>query len=229
MLIDHPALSPLSPHMRTYVIKGLQELQAVGSVFVASRIEIYAAAVYERVGELDNCLESMRIAISEIAGLAKSATPTSKSYRYHYENYLLRVTGLLDRALRLVGIALGMPTATVDSLHGNARVTEAVKHAHPEVHKALLALHTLVAEKKNVRNEVAHSSAFSSRELGLYSAVEHLEYKGVNKADVQPLMASHFSTEASLLGILTVQAEASLFSLVGKLEPIITTHTTKDA
>jgi hypothetical protein len=64
MLIDHPALSPLSPHMRTYALKGLQELQAVGSIFVASGIEIYAAAVYERVGELDNCLESMRIAIS---------------------------------------------------------------------------------------------------------------------------------------------------------------------
>lgn len=81
-----------------------------------------------------------------------------------------------------------------------------------------------MAEKKNVRNEVAHSSAFSSRELGLYSAVEELEYDGVNKADVQPLMASHFSTEASLLGILAVQAEASLFSLVGELEPIITPH-----
>lgn len=109
MLIDHPALSPLSPHMRTYAIQGLRELQAVGSVFVASGIEIYAAAVYERVGELDNCLESMRIAISEIVGLAKSATPMSKSYRYHHENYLLRVTGLLDRAYRLVSIALGLP------------------------------------------------------------------------------------------------------------------------
>jgi len=42
-------------------------------------------------------------------------------------------------------------------------------------------------------------------------------------------MASHFSIQASLLGILTVQAEASLFLLVGELEPIMTTHATRDA
>jgi len=229
MLIDHPSLKPLARHMQAYTTKGLRELQAGGSKFAASESEIYAAAVYERVGELDNCLDSMRIAISEIVSLAKSPTPTSKPYRYHFENYLLRTTGLLDRAFRLVGITLGMPKSQIDNLQGNTRVRNVVKDSYPEIHRELLDFQVLMVERKDARNDVAHSTAFSSRELGLFTAVEHLKYEGVDQAEVESLMSRYFSTEASLLGLLTIQAEARLFQLIGQLESVILSHVNADA
>lgn len=221
MLIDHPSLQPLLIPFRTYLVRGFHEMQSGSNRFVATSFEIFAADVYERVGELDNCLEGMRIAITEIVDIAKNQESRPKAFRYHYENYLLRFPGLLDRAYRVAGTVVGVKRGKLDTIRTNSVVLNAVKIKFPAVHDRLIELQELLGDKKKIRNEVAHSKAFSSRELGLFMAVELLNYESVDLAQLRRLMAEHFSGEAGRLGILTVQAETKLYQLLDALGPTI--------
>lgn len=197
-------------------------MQSGEKTFVATPLEIYAQAVWERVGEVDNCLESMRIAISEISTIA-SASPASapKLYRYHYENFLLRLSGIVDRAYRVVGAVIEVPAKQLNTAGTNLVVRKAVEKKNLSIHASLLSLDKLLSEKKAMRNEVAHAAAYSSRELGLFTAAEHLKHSPLDQSQIQVLMKAHFTTEVGWLGVLTAQAEASVYCLIEELSPLI--------
>lgn len=223
MLVEHPALEPLRKPITSYLLKGLEAQRAGNRSFSATELEIYAEAVWERVGEVDNCLEAMRIAIEEIGKIGKSSTgkPAATLYRYHYENYLLRLSGLLDRAHRIVGVVVGFPASRMNSNGTNIAVLAAVEKCHPKVHNALRKLRALQADKAQLRNSVAHASAYSTRELGLFTAAERLPHTPLDKEHIEGMMQAHFTTEVGWLGVLTVQSEAAIHLLLNELTPII--------
>jgi hypothetical protein len=230
MLVEHPALKPLTEYLSAYLVKGLQAMESGNRTFVATPLEIYAEGVWERVGEVDNCLDAMRLAISEISKIAKNSPPSAaRLYRYHYENYLLRLSGMLDRAHRVVGTVIGMPEKRLNSSATNVAVRKSVERASPMVHHSLLAIEALMAEKKATRNAVAHAAAYSSRELGLFTASEHLVKSPLDKTKIQELMTAHFATEVGWLGVLTVQSEAAIHKLLDELAPLVLARVNSDA
>ena len=218
--IEHPALTRFAPHLQSYARKGLQELKNGGKQFKATAIETYAASVFERVGEIDNSVKSLRLALGFILELRSSHQEASDIYRYHYENLLLRVTGIVDRAYLLVGTSLSLSHSRLERNGAIKFVNASVSSRHPELLEPLQELVALAATRRTARNEVAHSKAFSTRELGLLSAVSSLRIEVDNKDEFNELMDAYFSQSSEDLALLVANMVTGIEVLLHALKPI---------
>ncbi len=220
LLIEHPALSPLIPHLQSSGTKGLAALLAGDTSFAGTASEIYAGKVAERVSELDGSLASLRLALRYIMELATGPAPSPAEYRYHYENFIFRAVGLIDRAHRFVGASLLLEPTKYECVSGNGYVMSHIKVSYPEVYAALGNIVSRMSGHKSLRNEVVHSSAFSSRELGLFGAFETLELPTPEGYDLQGLMREHFSLSAGDVAVLIAESEGLLIALIESLAPV---------
>jgi len=151
-LIQHRSLRVLMPYLRDYLRNGLAQLRSEGKAFRSSPEGIYAAGVVGRVSELDNSLTALRLSSRFVNELADQPTRDLNVYRYHYENFLLRVIGFDDRAHRLVGAALLMNKSKFEGTGGNKFVQKQVEANDPEIHGALQA----VTETVDLRGILTH-------------------------------------------------------------------------
>jgi hypothetical protein len=219
-LVDHPALLPLMPLLQSSSSKGLTAILSGEREFCGTAEEVYAGNVAERVSELDNALESLRLSLNYIMDLATGPEPSPAQYRYHYENFLFRAVGLVDRAHRFVGASLLLDAEKYDSNSGNKYVITKVRETQPEVAAALDNVVTCASKHKAVRNELIHSTAFSSRELGLFGAFEKLSLPTPEGIDLQGLMREHFSFSAGDIAVFIAEAEGLLQVLIETLKPV---------
>lgn len=226
--IEHKALTCILPHLQSYVLKGLQEVKLSGGSFKATDKEIYAANVLERVGELDNSVKSLRLAMSFVLDLNNTQDDAPDLYRYHYENFLLRLTGIVDRAHRLVGTSLGLDSSKLENIGANQFVAKTLLSDYPKLYECLNRLTATAAKHKTSRNEVAHSKAFSSRELGLFSAVVSLDFEMGDKSQINELMDGYFSEGATELALLVDEMVMGIEALLDALIPIYEDRSTVD-
>lgn len=226
-LIDHPGLQVLMPHLKSYLLKGLAELQSGGTRFPGTAVETYASGVAERVSELDNALQALRLTLDFVIDLGKQRNPDPNLFRYHYENFVLRVIGFVDRAHRLVGSALLLDKAKFESIHGNRFVQSQVKDTHPDIHAALMGVAKAVDGYRGPRNELIHSSAFSSRELGLFQSIRQFRIDTIN-IDIDDLARQHYAEGGREIALTIVRLAEVLTTLLDFLAPlfIIAAHTT---
>lgn len=226
--VEHSALTPLLPHVKSYLLKGLSEYKAGGSEFPASSIERYAALVLEKVGELDNSISSIRLALNFILDLDPAPNATSEIYRYHYENFIFRSVGIIDRTHRLVGASLAFDAKKYECTNGIKYIQGCVEHDHPPISAALLAVTNAVNLNKSPRNELIHSAAFSSRELSLFSGAEAFGLDTLSDIDPKKLMREHFAENgaeiAKTLAEVILAIHALLESLAKIYETASSTH-----
>lgn len=217
-LIDHSGLKVLLPYLKSYAQKGLTEMRSQKKSFTASVVEIYAAGVCERVSELDNALAALRLTLGFVMDLGSQSSPSPDIYRYHYENFVLRVIGFVDRAHRLVGASLLMDKAKFETIGGNAHVQRQVRADHPDLHAALQAVEQAVESYRGPRNELIHSSAFTSRELGLFQSVRQfgLDTEGL---DVDELARHHFCQGSTEIALTIARLVETLTALLDALAP----------
>jgi hypothetical protein len=218
--IEHQALARFLPHLQSYARKGLQEVKPNGGEFKATEKEAYAANVFERVGELDNSVKSLRLAMGFVLDLKNTHEYAPDVYRYHYENFLFRLIGIVDRAHRLVGTSLLLSSSKLEGIRANKFVTESTAADYPELHECLKRLATSAAKHKTSRNEVAHSKAFSTRALGLFSAVVSLNFELGDKTQINELMDSYFSVGGTELALLVAEMVTGIEALLDALAPI---------
>ncbi len=218
--IEHQALTSILPHLLSYVQKGLEETGANGTQFRVTEKEAYAASVAERVGELDNSVKSLRIALGFILDLKNTDEGATDLYRYHYENLLLRLTGIVDRAHRLVGTSLRLNPSKLEKIGANEFVTETIASDYPDLFDCLKTLTVAANKYKKLRNDVAHSKAFSTRELGLFSAITSLNLEVGNTTQVKELMDSYFSEGGTELALVVAEMVRGIEALLGALAPI---------
>ncbi|HRN82313.1 MAG TPA: Cthe_2314 family HEPN domain-containing protein [Nitrosomonas europaea] len=218
--IEHPALSRFIPHLQSYALKGLQELNSKGGPFNITEKELYAANVFERIGELDNSVKSLRLAMSFVFNLKNTHEDAPDVYRYHYENFLLRLTGIVDRAHQLVGISLLLDPVKLRKIGANEFIVKSVASDYPELEKCLNRLKVIVAKHRILRNEIAHSKAFSTRELGLFSAIRALKIGADSEIKIDELMDAYFSKGATELGLLVSEIVREIEALLDILTPV---------
>jgi hypothetical protein len=227
MLIEHPVLLVLSKDLRTYLLKLLTQATGSNVQIEVSPAEVRAHSIYSRVAELDNCLRSLRMAIAGLQIEATSSAPDIEQYRYHTENYLLRLTGIYDRACRFVGIAIGMSSQQVDQQSGNSHVKKQLQAIGANCVTAVLAeLKSLLEPHWDSRNLVAHAGEFSSRELGLFSTVSQVKSEFANPEELHSLMTHHFRDGALDFGLLALQVEGLLYRLIEELAPRVNANQT---
>ncbi|NJN35866.1 MAG: hypothetical protein HC794_00990 [Nitrospiraceae bacterium] len=208
--------------MRTCLVRLLAESQGGPVSVQVSPAEHRAHAIFSRVAELDNCLRSLRIAVAGLQAEATSTSPIVEQYRYQVENYLLRLTGLFDRACRFGGVAIGMSSSQVDKQAGNSAVLKKLKSSGAvSAVERLDELRALLEPHWDNRNVVAHAGEFSSRELGLFVSVAQVKLESVSLEDLRTLMAAHFRDGALDFGLLALQAEGLLYRLIVDLAPRI--------
>ncbi len=221
-LIDHPGLQVLLPYLRSYVQKGLAEVRSEKKTFTASAVDIYAAGVCERVSELDNALAALRLTLNFVMDLGSEPSPSPDIYRYHYENFVLRVIGFVDRAHRLVGAALLMDKRKFEAIAGNAHVQKQLKPDHPDILQALEGVSQAVESYRGPRNELIHSSAFSNRELGLFMSIRQLGLE-TEDIDVDELARQHFSEGSKEIALTLASMVQALTVLLATLAPLFAT------
>ncbi len=222
MLIEHPALAAITEDLRTCLVKMLAHAKGRPPQVQVSSAEHRAYAIFSRVSEIDNCLRSLRIAIAGLQAEATSDSPNVEQYRYHVENYLLRLTGIYDRACRFVGVAVGMTSQEVDRQSGNSDVLRNLKGSDARsTIEILVELKTLLEPYWRNRNVVAHAEEFSSREIGLFVTISQVELESVSPDELHNLMAEHFRDGALDYGLLALQAEGLLCRLIEDLAPTI--------
>lgn len=222
--LEHLAVQPLLPYLREYTIKGLHELerQENGGKFKATDKQSYAAQVMERVDALENCIRSLRLAMNFILDLDKDHPDATYLYQYHYENFLLRLTGIVDRAYRLVGTSLCLDPVKLDKISANNFVAKAVVTDYTDLHRVLMMLSDAVALHKTTRNSVAHSATYTSRELGLFTAVTSLKLE-LGEIDIGYLMGHYFSKGGVGLAQLIAEMVSGVKALLDALAPIYKT------
>lgn len=222
--LEHLAVQPLLPYLRDYAIKGLHELRAQenGGKFIATHKESYAAQVMERVDALENCVRSLRIALNFILDLDKDQSDATYLYQYHYENFLLRLTGIVDRAYRLIGTSLCLDPVKLDKISANQFVAKAVVTDYADLYRLLMKLSDAVALHKTTRNSIAHSAAYTSRELGLFTAATSMELE-LGKIDIGDLMGHYFSKGGVGLAQLIAEMVSCVQALLDALAPIYET------
>lgn len=220
---QHRSMAMFLPHARQFLIKGLAEFETKqnGGKFSATDQERYTARVMERVDALDSCVQSLRLAMCFILDLNKDATDAMAVYRYHYENFLLRLTGVVDRAHRLVGVSLELDAGKLNSIGSNPFVMKAVMTDHPALHGALKGLSDAVAAHKDARNAVAHSEAYSSRVLSTIAAATMVEQDlDLGGIDLKELAKHHFAEGGASLARLIAEMVSGVEALLDALEPI---------
>lgn len=217
-LVGHPGLKVLLPAVASALQKRLTAVSSQNNSTASPEAEGYAARVFDKVVELDNSLGALRLALKFVTELGHEKKPDPDVYRYHYENFVLRVVGFLDRAHRLVGAALQLSVKKVESVHGNTYVQEQVKAEHAEVHAALLAVSQVVESYRKPRNELVHAAAFSSRDLGLFTALKHVKIETAG-IDADELARQHYSKGGAEISLAIVDLKAALNTLLDALTP----------
>jgi len=218
--IEHSSLKHLLPHVRECIQKRLVVMKLGGKKYTASEVEIYTSNVFEKVGELDSCIKSLRLAIAFIVDISVESPNVSDVYRYHYENFILRLTGIVDRAHLLVGASLCLKPADYEKLGGNQFVLKRVVADHPLIHKCLKSIAHVASDYKLTRNKIAHSSEFSSRELGIFSAIDFLNIEVGEEVDLHDLMNNYFSEGGSELEVLVDEVTKNIHELLTALHSI---------
>lgn len=228
LLVEHPALLPLQSHFRAYLQKGLGKLTRAQPNFKASTLEIYAESVFQRVSELDNLIRSLRLALNFILELTDKTQDAEGVYIYHYENFLIRLSGAVDRAHLLVGTSLSLPSSKLEKIGANEFVLKQIATNYPQIHSALKNIKKIELPHKSTRNEIAHSKAFSTRELGLFSAISTLKLEIIEVDTLEELMSSYFSSGGAELSALLHECITKMHELITELAPIYA-HTNNSA
>ena len=221
-LSDHPGLQVLLPHYSSYAVKGLAAFKSEKRRFHASALELYAAGVFERVSELDNALAALRLTAGFVTELSSRPSPSPDIYRYHYENFVLRVIGFVDRAHRLVGAVLLLNRKEFEAPSGNQYVQQQVRLDDDKLTSALQAVAQAVRSYKGPRNELIHAAAFSTPELGIFLSVQQigLDTGGI---DVDELARQHFAQGSEEIALTIARLEALLTTLLDVLAPRFST------
>lgn len=169
-LIDCDSLKCLYPLIQRYAKNGMQAFASKSQTFVATPAEKYAQAVFSRVGELDTAFKSLAMVRRFIEDLSSSDSPDLEAYRYHYENFVFRGTGVVDRAYQLIADALVLSKRARES---NAKILERTEEL-PAVHQAMAAVVAAMQSYRDARNRITHAEAYSDKRLGALLAVQAL-------------------------------------------------------
>ena len=219
-LIDHPALKALLGDFTAYAKSGLSAVQSGRKQFDASEASLYAAAVMERVIAVDDTMASLHIASRYLHELSTQADSATALHRYHYENFVLRAIGAVDRVYRLIGAALRLDPRRYDSSSGNRHVDQYVRLHHPDLHASVATVHGLGEHYRAIRNALIHAEAYSNRELGLFDTAQTLDYRFEN-IDTPALYRDYMHQRCDEVDTRLSELQSAISRLLDHLTPLL--------
>ncbi|VVD78813.1 hypothetical protein [Pandoraea fibrosis] len=176
LISDHVAFLPLLPVYKQVIRKMLAAYNAAPNQ-EAEHVQLnnpenYAYKLFARADEIDKGFSSIKLVEKQLENLQLSEESARELLIYHYENFLIRAVGMVDRAHKLAGQAILIPTNILESTGCNRVVNQKSERLYGTVHSALAAVVESVTDYKSLRNELVHSQQFSNRLLSSAAMVQ---------------------------------------------------------
>ncbi|WP_157476351.1 Cthe_2314 family HEPN domain-containing protein [Lysobacter sp. Root690] len=219
-LIDHPALKTLLADFKAYAQSGLSAVQSGRKQFNASEASLYAAAVMERVVAVDDTMASLHIASTYLHELSTQAESATALHRYHYENFILRTIGGIDRVYRLIGAVLRLDPRRYDSSTGNRHVDQYVQLHHPGLHASVAAIHDLGEHYRAIRNALIHADPYSNRDLCMFDTAHRLGDR-FEPIDTPALYRDCMRQRCDEVDTRLAQLQAAISTVLDQLAPLL--------
>nr|WP_319537159.1 Cthe_2314 family HEPN domain-containing protein [uncultured Vibrio sp.] len=164
---DNKNIQILYKYAAEYLLGGLSAIEASESSFHATEVQKYSHDLVSRAAEIDNAFESLKISIEF---LKKRDFPDSKFdfisiHSYHIENFLLRLTTIIDRCHLFAGTTLLLKNKEIEKNGGNRIVMKELKGFSPQSVSTLKKMDKVVGKLRKHRNKIAHQAGYSSKNL----------------------------------------------------------------
>lgn len=188
---ENPNLKQLIALVATPVAKGLSALSNGENTYPVSAIEKYALDVFMRVHEIDNSFKSMNITLEYLKKktYTNSKHAFSEHHTLHFENFLLRLTSVIDRCSLLAGSTMFMGNSTIERLGGKRKIDDQLKNFSPLSYGILNRMRDTINNERESRNKIAHQSGHSSKNLCALQAIEDSSADSILVKEITELMS----------------------------------------
>lgn len=125
--------------------------------------------------------------------LSKNNYPDSKysfsdHHALHIENFLLRLTSVVDRSYLLAGSTMLMDNRKIERIGGNRNVNKELKIFSPVSADILQKMEDAINHLRTPRNKVAHQAGFSSKNLSVLQTIENSEVEFICVKQISDIM-----------------------------------------
>lgn len=188
---EHPKIKQFFPLVTESLSKGLKALSNGDNSYEASAIEKYAQEVFCRVSEIDNAFKSMSITIEYLKqkNYEKSEYNFSEHHAFHIENFLLRLTSVVDRAYLLAGSTMLMENQKIEKLGGKHKIHKEIIDFSTNSEEILNKMEDTIDHLRTPRNKVAHQAGFSSKNLCVLQTIENSESESISIRQITDIMS----------------------------------------
>jgi hypothetical protein len=161
------------------------------SSYSASAIEKYAQDVLSRVAEIDNAFKNMSLTIEYLQQKTYNDLKYnfSEHHAFHIENFLLRLTSVVDRSYLLAGSTMLMENSKIERMGGNGKVNKELVDFSPTSAAILKQMEDTINHLRIPRNKVAHQAGFSSKNLCVLQTIENAEIESISVKQITDIMS----------------------------------------
>lgn len=189
--IENPNIKQFFPLVTKSISKGMDALSNGDSSYDASPIEIYAQNIFSRVAEIDNAIKSISIALEYLRQkkYENSEYNFSEHHAYHIENFLLRLTSVVDRSYLLSGSTIMMKNKQIERIGGNQKIYKKLLSISPDSATILENMRDTIKNLQAPRNKVAHQAGFSNKNLCVLQAIENAGIESISVKEITNQMS----------------------------------------
>ena len=187
---ENPNIKQFFPLVIKSISKGMEALSNDNSNYSASAIEQYAQNVFSRVAEIDNSFKNLSITIEYLRQEAykDSNYSFSEHHAHHIENFLLRLTSVVDRSYKLAGSTIMMKNSQIDRQGSNQKIDKKLLENYPFSAAILEDMRNTIKEIRKYRNKVAHQAGFSNENLCVLQAIENAGIESISVKEITDIM-----------------------------------------
>jgi hypothetical protein len=171
--------------------KGLSALSNGEGSYSASAMEQYSQDVLSRVAEIDNAFKNMSVTLEYLSKntYEDSEYCFSEHHAFHIENFLLRLTSVVDRSFLLAGSTMLMANNKIERLGGKGKVNKELEKFSPKSSDILKKMEDTIDHLRNSRNKVVHQAGFSSKNLCVLQTIENAEIESISVKQITDIMS----------------------------------------
>ena len=188
---ESPNIKQFFPLVTDSLSKGMAAFSNGNDSYSASAIEIYAQNIFSRVAEIDNAIKSISITLEYLhqKTYGNSDYNFSEHHVYHIENFLLRVTSVVDRSYLLAGSTIMMENSRIEKIGGNQKIYKKILSISPDSATILEEMRDTIKDLQTPRNKVAHQAGFSSKNLCVLQAIESAGIESISVKEITDIMS----------------------------------------
>lgn len=188
---ENPNIRQLFPLVAKSLAEGLSALSAGEDTYHVSALEKYSQEVFSRVAEIDNAFKNINIALEYLSknDCPESRYKFSEHHAFHIENFLLRLTSVVDRSYLLAGSTMLMENWNIERIGGNGKINKELEVFSPVSADILKMMENAINHLQSPRNKVAHQAGFSSKNLCVLQTIENSEIEAISIRQITDVMS----------------------------------------